>query len=150
MARFLPPSWPTGEGEDSPLPEVGPVGRVAPRSGAFPSRQVAYIGGMPRPIFDPVVHEPHRLQICALLSPTTGLPFARVRDEVGLSDSALSKHLRTLADEGYVTVTRDASDRRRTTRVALTPAGREALCGHVSELQRLARVVSPRPRVRTA
>jgi len=99
---------------------------------------------MPRPIFDPVVHEPHRLQICGLLAPTRGLPFARVREEVGLSDSALSKHLRSLEDEGYVAVAREVTDGRRTTRITLTPAGREALCGHVSELQRLARVASPR------
>lgn len=103
---------------------------------------------MPRPIFDPVVHEPHRLQICALLAPTQGLPFARVRDEVGVSDSALSKHLRSLEAEGYVSVAREVAAGRRMTRVTLTPTGREALCGHVSELQRLARLVSPR--VRTA
>ncbi|HIZ98061.1 MAG TPA: transcriptional regulator [Candidatus Janibacter merdipullorum] len=101
---------------------------------------------MPRPIFDPVVHEPHRLQICALLAPTPGLPFATLRDEVGISDSALSKHLRSLEAEGYVAILREATDGRRTTRVSLTPAGREAVCGHVSELQRLARLVSPRPR----
>lgn len=105
---------------------------------------------MPRPIFDPVVHEPHRLQICALLAPTRGLPFAQVRDEVGLTDSALSKHLRSLETEGYVTIAREVADGRRTTRVTLTPAGREALCGHVSELQRLARLASPRMGVRTA
>lgn len=109
-------------------------------------RQVAYPVTMPRPIFDPVVHEPHRLQICALLAPTHGLPFARVRDEVGLSDSALSKHLRSLEAESYVRITREVTDGRRSTRVTLTPAGREALCGHVSELQRLARLASPRPR----
>ena len=101
---------------------------------------------MPRPIFDPVVHQPHRLQICALLAPTEGLRFARVRDEVGLSDSALSKHLSSLEDAGYVTMAREVTDGRRATRVILTPAGREALCGHVSELQRLARVASPRLR----
>ncbi len=99
---------------------------------------------MPRPIFDPVVHEPHRLQICALLAPTRGLSFARIREEVGLSDSALSKHLRSLEGEAYVSIAREVSGGRRTTRVVLTPAGRHALCGHVSELQRLARLASPR------
>ena len=105
---------------------------------------------MPRPIFDPVVHEPHRLQICGLLAPTRGLSFARVREEVGLSDSALSKHLRSLESEGYVAMDRQVTDGRRSTRVTLTPAGREALCGHVSELQRLARLASPRMGRRTA
>ena len=103
---------------------------------------------MPRPIFDPEVHQPQRLQNCALLAPTRGLPFAEVRDEVGLSDSALSKHLRALEAEGYVSIARQLTQGRRTTHVTLTHAGREALCGHVSELQRLARLVSPRPRVR--
>ena len=99
---------------------------------------------MPRPLFDPVVHQPHRLRICALLVPTRGLPFARIRDEVGLSDSALSKHLSALEAEDYVTVAREVTAGRRLTRVALTARGREAVCGHVSELQRLARIVSPR------
>ena len=101
---------------------------------------------MPRPLFDSVVHEPHRLQICALLAPTRGLSFPEVRQEVGLSDSALSKHQRSLEQSGYVTTAREVSDGRRSTRVALTGAGREALCGHVSELQRLARAASPRLR----
>lgn len=101
---------------------------------------------MPRPLFDPVVHEPHRLQICALLAPTQGLSFPEVREGVGLSDSALSKHLRSLEHSGYVATTRQVAGGRRSTRVALTAAGREALCGHVSELQRLARAASPRLR----
>ncbi|NYF97908.1 transcriptional regulator [Janibacter cremeus] len=102
---------------------------------------------MPRPLFDPVVHQPHRLQICAILAPTRGLPFARIRDEVDLSDSALSKHLSSLEGEGYVVLSRQTVDARRSTRVELTEQGREALCGHVSELQRLARLASPRVRL---
>ena len=105
---------------------------------------------MPRPIFDPVVHQPHRLQICALLAPTRGLPFASIRDEVGLSDSALSKHLSSLESRGYVAISREVLDGRRSTHVTLTGQGREALCGHVSELQRLARAASPRTRVRAS
>lgn len=105
---------------------------------------------MPRPIFDPVVHEPHRLQICALLAPTHGLSFGQVREQVGLSDSALSKHLRSLEGQGYVAIAREVTGGRRTTQVTLTPAGRHALCGHVSELQRLARLASPRLRTARA
>lgn len=103
---------------------------------------------MPRPIFDPVVHQPHRLQICALLAPTRGLSFATIRDEIDLSDSALSKHLSSLEAAGYVTTSRDVVAGRRSTRVTLTERGRQALCGHVSELQRLARVASLRVRGR--
>ena len=106
----------------------------------------------PYPVFDDVIHEPHRLRICALLVPSTGTEFATVRDEMGLSDSALSKHLKTLSTRGYTRLERAVRDGRQVTTVVLTPAGREALCGHVAELQRLARILGtdrrsePRPR----
>ena len=96
---------------------------------------------MPYPVFDDVIHEPHRLRICAMLVPSTGLEFAAVRDEMGLSDSALSKHLKTLSERGYTRLERTVRDGHQVTRVALTAAGREALCGHVAELQRMARIV---------
>lgn len=98
-------------------------------------------------MFDPVIHEPRRLQVCALLAPNDGLPFTAIRDELGLSDSSLSKHLSALESAGHVRRLRERSADRSTITVELTPAGREALCSHVSELQRLARVASTRPRV---
>lgn len=100
----------------------------------------------PHPIFDPVIHEPRRLQVCALLAPGDGLTFATIRDELELSDSSLSKHLSALERAGHVRRLRERSAEGSGIRVELTPAGREALCGHVSELQRLARVASTRPR----
>ena len=95
----------------------------------------------PYPVFDDVIHEPHRLRICALLVPSTGTEFATVRDEMGLSDSALSKHLKTLSERGYTRLERTVRDGHQVTTVVLTEAGREALCGHVAELQRMARIV---------
>jgi DNA-binding MarR family transcriptional regulator len=102
---------------------------------------------MPYPVFDEVIHEPHRLRICALLVPTTGTDFGTVRDEMGLSDSALSKHLKALSARGYTRLDRTAREGRQVTTVVLTPAGREALCGHVAELQRMARIVGTDRRV---
>ncbi len=96
---------------------------------------------MPHPVFDEVIHEPHRLRICALLVPSAGTEFGAVRDEVGLSDSALSKHLKALTSRGYTRLERTVREGRQVTTVVLTPTGREALCGHVAELQRMARVV---------
>ncbi len=102
---------------------------------------------MPHPVFDEVIHEPHRLRICAFLVPAAGRDFGEVRDEVGLSDSALSKHLKTLSSEGYTRLDRGVRDGRQVTTVVLTAAGREALCGHVAELQRMARIVGSDRRV---
>ena len=102
---------------------------------------------MPYPVFDDVIHEPHRLRICAMLVPSSGTDFAAVRDEMGLSDSALSKHLKTLSERGYTRLERTVRDGHQVTTVVLTPAGREALCGHVAELQRMARIVGNDRRV---
>lgn len=102
----------------------------------------------PHPRFDRVIHEPNRLQICALLTPHPTLEFAALRDELGLADAALSKHLKALETAGYVILHKYPLEGRVRTAVSITGAGREAVCGHVSELQRLARMVSPRARTR--
>ena len=78
---------------------------------------------MPYPVFDDVIHEPHRLRICAMLVPSAGTEFATVRDEIGLSDSALSKHLKALSTRGYTRLERAVRDGRQVTTVVLTPAG---------------------------
>ena len=100
----------------------------------------------PHPRFDRVIHEPNRLQICALLTPHKSVEFADLRDEIGIADAALSKHLKALETAGYVVIHKHAVEGRTRTSASITPAGREAVCGHVSELQRLARVISPRQR----
>ena len=99
----------------------------------------------PHPVFDAVIHEPNRLRICALLVPHRAVEFAVLRDEMGLSDSALSKHLKTLESVGHITLLKQPVDGHLRTSVRLTEAGREALCCHVAEIQRLARIVSTRP-----
>lgn len=100
----------------------------------------------PQPMFNAVLHEPNRLQIATFLVPVRTAEFAAVRDHLGLSDSALSKHLKTLESAGYATLVKEAVGGHLRTRVTLTPEGREALCCHVAEIQRLARIVSTRPR----
>ena len=118
---------------------VGPASAAA--EAPFPTSKHTYPAAMPYPVFDEVIHEPHRLQICAYLVPVPGRDFGEVRDEMGLSDSALSKHLKALTSKGYTRLERGAREGRQVTTIVLTAAGREALCGHVAELQRMARVV---------
>ncbi len=88
--------------------------------------------------FDPVIHAPGRLQICALLSATEEAEFAMIRDAIGVSDSVLSKHLKLLEEAAYVRPRKAASDGRQRTWLSLTPEGRRAFAAHVSELTRLA------------
>jgi DNA-binding MarR family transcriptional regulator len=86
---------------------------------------------------DPVIHAPARMQLMSMLTVVDGLDFARAREELGVSDSVLSKHLATLAEAGYVKVTKHSSGGRRTTQVALTRAGRKAWESHVAALRAL-------------
>lgn len=87
--------------------------------------------------FDPVIHAPNRLQICAMLAAVGEADFAAVRDELGVSDSVLSKHLRVLEEAGYLQMKKATVTSRVRTWVALTPAGRTAYAAHVAELRRL-------------
>jgi DNA-binding MarR family transcriptional regulator len=87
--------------------------------------------------FDELIHPSTRLSIVALLAAADWVDFAFVRDQLTLSDSALSKQLSTLADAGYVHIERPVSDHRRRVRARLTPAGREAFDGHVAALREI-------------
>lgn len=100
---------------------------------------------MPHPVFDPLIHEPTRLQLCGLLVAAPECEFADLRNELGVTDSALSKHLTALKTAGYVTVERRFGAGHGRAYAVLTESGRHAFCGHIAELQRLARVASPRP-----
>jgi DNA-binding MarR family transcriptional regulator len=85
--------------------------------------------------FDELIHPSTRLSIVALLAAADWVDFAFVRDELGLSDSALSKQLSTLEEAGYVHIERPVSDKRRRVQARLTPAGRKAFDGHVAALR---------------
>jgi DNA-binding MarR family transcriptional regulator len=85
--------------------------------------------------FDELIHQRTRLSIVALLAATDWIDFAFIRDELGLSESALSKQLSTLESAGYLAIERPVSDHRRRVRVRLTPQGQTAFQAHVRALQ---------------
>ncbi|NEX94560.1 transcriptional regulator [Caulobacter sp. 17J65-9] len=87
--------------------------------------------------FDPVIHPPNRLQICAMLAAVSSAEFAAVRDGVGVSDSVLSKHVRQLEEAGYVKIEKATVASRVRTWLKLTPEGRRAFAAHLAALERL-------------
>jgi DNA-binding MarR family transcriptional regulator len=91
--------------------------------------------------FDEVIHAPVRLRICGVLRPVEQMDFAVLRNTLNVSDATLSKHLKTLAEARYVSLTKAASaaraDARRLTWVTLTPAGRNAFDAHVRALEEI-------------
>jgi DNA-binding MarR family transcriptional regulator len=87
--------------------------------------------------FDPLIHAPPRLQICAMLATVENAEFSAVRDTIGISDSVLSKHVRQLEEAGYVALAKATVASRMRTWLSLTRRGKAAFAGHVAELERL-------------
>jgi DNA-binding MarR family transcriptional regulator len=87
--------------------------------------------------FDELIHAPTRLAIMSVLAPTEWADFRFIRDELGLSDSALSKQLATLEAAGYIDIRKSFAGKRPRTSARLSAAGRTAFEGHVAALQQI-------------
>jgi len=87
--------------------------------------------------FDHLIHAPARLRICAALDPVREIEFGALLTLLGISKSALSKHISVLAEAGYVTQRRAVSDTRQRVWLRLTDTGRSAYRGHVAALHRI-------------
>ena len=85
----------------------------------------------------PVFETGPRLALCALLQGAEWVDFSTARDMLGVSDSALSKHSRTLEDADYIEVRKGSVGRRPRTWFRLTPAGHDAIRGHLDWLTSL-------------
>lgn len=89
------------------------------------------------PTFDEVIHAPQRLRICAMLSAAHKVEFSLLQDRLGMSKSALSKHLSHLAEAGYVRQDRAVRDSRSRLWLSLTRTGAGAYAAHVRALKQI-------------
>ena len=97
-------------------------------------------------MLDPVVHPLGRLRVCAALRSVGAvqgraqMSFAKLREAVGVSDSALSKQLTALERAGYARRRRSYGLTRSedVVWVALTPAGLAAFESHLAALREIA------------
>jgi DNA-binding MarR family transcriptional regulator len=87
--------------------------------------------------FDTLIHAPNRLQICALLASAASMEFAIIKDQLDVSDSVLSKHLKSLEDAGYVLLDKKVLHGRQRTWLSLTKEGHKAFSGHVAALKEI-------------
>jgi len=90
-----------------------------------------------QPAFNEVIHAPQRLRICAMLNGAQKVEFRVLQDQLGLSKSALSKHLTFLVDAGYVRPERALRNSRNRLWLSLTPEGALAYSAHVQALQQI-------------
>jgi DNA-binding MarR family transcriptional regulator len=89
------------------------------------------------PKFDELIHSPTRLSIVALLAAAEWAEFRFIRDQVELTDSALSKQLTILEEAGYVEIRKTFVGKRPRTSARLTTVGRAAFDQHVAALQQI-------------
>ena len=61
---------------------------------------------------DRVIHEKGRLAIMSMLAATPELSFTELRDALGMTDGNLTTHIRTLQEEGYVSVAKSFQNNR--------------------------------------
>ena len=89
--------------------------------------------------FDETIHAPLRLRICVMLPAVETMEFGAIRDDLEVADSVLSKHLKVLADAGYVRLDKPTGlGGRPKTWARLTKEGHKALAGHIAALRALA------------
>ncbi len=92
---------------------------------------------------DRLIHEKSRLAIMSALAASPELSFTELRDALGMTDGNLTTHIRTLQEEGYVSVAKSYQNKRPLTTCSLTAVGRKAFAGYIDLLEKIVRQNRP-------
>lgn len=93
--------------------------------------------GHPAQRLDDVVHQRVRLGILAVLDQADRADFTFLRQELGLTDGNLSRHLGVLQEAGYLELTKIFEGRKPRTWVRATSRGKAALAEEMAALREL-------------
>jgi DNA-binding MarR family transcriptional regulator len=88
---------------------------------------------------DRLIHEKGRLAIMSMLAASPELSFTELRDSLGMTDGNLTTHIRTLQQEGYISVAKTYQNNRPLTTCSLTASGRKAFTGYINLLEQIVR-----------
>lgn len=86
-------------------------------------------------MFDPILHQPVRSKLVALLISNEELPFKVLKDELELTDGNLSSHLKKLEEKEYIEINKFFEGKRPKTVVKITTLGVDAFKKYISELK---------------
>ncbi len=87
---------------------------------------------------DRLMHEKARLGILtSLLTQRNGLTFGDLKKLCNLTDGNLSRHLKSLEEEGLVDIQKSFANNRPQTLCLLTDSGRKRFIGYLQELERV-------------
>jgi DNA-binding MarR family transcriptional regulator len=92
--------------------------------------------------FDPLIHQPARLAIMAVLAGCASADFSYLLEATDIDKGSLSKHLSKLEDAGYVQITKSFKGKYPNTSAAMTPKGRKAFKQYRKQYQEFARTMS--------
>lgn len=92
---------------------------------------------------DRVIHEKGRLAIMSALAAAPELSFTELRDMLGMTDGNLTTHIRTLQQEGFLSVAKSYQNNRPLTSCSLTPAGRKAFAEYINLLEQIVQQSKP-------
>ena len=89
-----------------------------------------------------IIHQPVRLRIMSalcILAEGERVDFSILRNHLNVTDGNLGAHLRKLAAERYVEITKSFVDLKPRTRIQATVSGRLAFLEHVRALEEIVR-----------
>lgn len=82
-----------------------------------------------------VFHEPNRLAILSTLcAADDAISFTELRDQCGLTDGNLNRHLKSLEDAGIIKVKKSFVDRKPRTTVTITSRGLDRFQAYIDAL----------------
>lgn len=90
---------------------------------------------MELPPLDPVIHQPTRLRIVALLYRNRRAAFTWVRDTLGLTDGNLGSHAAKLAEAAYIHQGRVLTTQGFQVWLRMTPQGDQAFRAYLEALK---------------
>ncbi len=96
------------------------------------------------PQLNRVIHEKGRLAIMSALAAAPELAFTELRDLLDMTDGNLTTHIRTLQQEGFVSVAKSYQNNRPLTSCTLTAAGRKAFAQYIDLLDQIVRQSKPK------
>ena len=96
------------------------------------------------PQLNRVIHEKGRLAIMSALAAAPELTFTELRDLLDMTDGNLTTHIRTLQQEGFVSVAKAYQNNRPLTSCKLTAAGRKAFAQYIDLLDQIVRQSKPK------
>ena len=90
-----------------------------------------------------VIHEKGRLAIMSALAAAPELTFTELRSLLDMTDGNLTTHIRTLQQEGFVSVAKSYQNNRPLTSCTLTAVGRKAFAQYIDLLDQIVRQSKP-------